>query len=68
MSKRQRSPEEAVVQFFMTADPDVALTLYRIARGILEQREVFARARIGKPRPAVRPRRTPPVEALPLTS
>lgn len=41
MSKRRKSPESEVVQFFSDADPAVALTIFRVVRGILEKRNVF---------------------------
>jgi hypothetical protein len=42
MTKRRKSPESDVVSFFSEADPAVALTLFRVVRGILEQRGVFS--------------------------
>lgn len=58
MSSKRRSIEAEVVRFGMTADVEAVLTLYRVLRGVLEQRGAFDKARATK-LPA-RPRRAAP--------
>jgi hypothetical protein len=41
MSKRQRTPEGAIVAFFTETDLPVALALFRAVRGILDARGAF---------------------------
>lgn len=49
MSK-PRNPESEVVKFFLNAEPGLAVTVFRIVRGILDQRGAF--------KPTVRPVRS----------
>jgi len=60
MTKRRSSPESEIATFFQTADPAVALSLFRVVRGILDTRNVFA-AENGR-----RPVRTRKAPATPL--
>ena len=65
MSKR-RGAESDVVRFFMAAEPNQAVLVYRMVRSILEHRGVFGQATAATPRPVRRvPRKTtePPGEA-----
>lgn len=58
MSK-PRNPESDVVRFFMTAEPAKAVTVFRIVRGILDQRDAFKAGGVRTVRPvrkAVEPR------------
>ena len=43
MSRRQRSPEAAIVAFFSEQEMQVALALFRAVRGILDARGAFTR-------------------------
>ena len=63
MSKRQRSPEAAIVAFFSEQEMQVALALFRAVRGILDARGAFQRE---AGRKAVRPRRLKGEVPLPL--
>jgi len=65
MSRTRRSPESVVVELFQTAEPEMALMLYRIVRGILEQRGLFkaprrAGAKGRRPVPALESSTTKP--------
>lgn len=57
VSSKRRAPEAEVVRFFMSADLQLATTVYRMVKGILDQRGAFAAGKPAhRPRPLTRQR------------
>jgi hypothetical protein len=67
MSKR-RDPEAVIVQYFSTAEPEAAGTLYRVIRGILDARGFLPTRGQAPVSPPVRRRRAHAAAVVPVNA